>query len=101
MSDKYILKGHEAVPVNDLMEWARMFENSEARIVGKTKVGNATVSTVFLGLDHSFGGERPLLFETMIFEGDQDGFCERYSTWEEAEQGHKAVVQKLEAGEAP
>lgn len=92
MSDKYILDGHTPVPCADLLEWARTFENA-ARTVGNTEVdGDIRVSTVFLGLDHSFGHGDPLLFETMIFGGAHDGYQERYSKWDEAEAGHATAV---------
>lgn len=31
----------------------------------------------------------------MIFGGDRDGEQERYSTWDEAENGHKKIVDSL------
>lgn len=93
MSDqKYILDGKKIVPV-DLMIWAKWFETAD-RHVAKTDVGTMHVSTVFLGIDHSFGGGPPLLFETMIFgmpEG-QDEYQERCSTWEQAEGMHERAV---------
>jgi hypothetical protein len=92
---RYILKGHETVECDDLMEWANYIE-SETRHVGDTMVGGVRISTVFLGLDHSFGGERPVLFETMIFGGEHDEYQERYSTWDEAEVGHAAAVKLVE-----
>ncbi len=55
--------------------------------------GDANVSTVFLGLDHAFGGGPPMLFETMIFGGDHDEYCERYATVEEARAGHRVACQ--------
>jgi hypothetical protein len=94
VSRTYILKDHEPVQVDDLVEWGRWFEVANRR-VGVDKVGSdVEVSTVFLGLDHNFCGGPPLLFETMIFGGPLDGEQERYSTWEEAENGHKAMVEK-------
>jgi hypothetical protein len=51
------------------------------------------VSTVFLGLDHQWGDGPPLVFETMIFGGEHDQYQERYSTWDEAEAGHKQGVR--------
>ena len=51
------------------------------------------VSTVFLGMDHSFDGGTPVLFETMIFGGEYDQFQERYCTWDEAEEGHKVACE--------
>jgi hypothetical protein len=50
------------------------------------------VSTVFLFMDYGFDGT-PLLFETMIFGGQHDQYCMRYSTWEEAELGHEESCQ--------
>lgn len=66
------------------------------RRVKRTKVGDSDVSTVFLGLDHQFGRGAPLLFETMIFGGARDGDQFRYSTWDEAEDGHAKVVAELQ-----
>lgn len=92
----YILVGKEPKQVDDIMEWAKSFEGSN-RTVEKTTIGDVDISTVFLGLDHSFGGGEPLLFETMIFGGDDDGYQERYSTWDEAVKGHKFACEKVSA----
>jgi hypothetical protein len=52
-------------------------------------LGVVVVSTVFLGLDHSFGEGPPLLFETMVFVNDMSGrWMDRCSTWAEAERQH-------------
>src|SRR5713101_2382776 len=96
MSKKYILRGKEIVPCDDLLEWGRWFETAD-RHVAKTRVGPLSVSTVFLGLDHSFGHGEPLLFETMIFGAHEEheadeSYQERYSTWEAAERGHAIAV---------
>ena len=101
MTDHYILDGHKAVRVDDLMTWATKFEDAEFRRVSSTKVNGIEVSTVFLGLDHSFGHGPPAIFESMIFGGEHDQGQWRYSTWEEAESGHKRIVAALEAGEKP
>jgi hypothetical protein len=94
MTDKYILVDKKVIPVDDLFEWGRWLEeHQDERMVDKTTIGKARVSTVFLGLDHSFGMGPPLLFETMVFGGKHDGDMERYSTWEEAKAGHKKMVK--------
>jgi aminoglycoside phosphotransferase family enzyme len=51
------------------------------------------ISTVFLGLDHSFDEGRPLLFETMTFGGQEHDqrICERCTTWDEAVAQHERV----------
>jgi hypothetical protein len=92
----YILVGKEPKQVDDIIEWAKSFEGSN-RTVEKTTIGDVDISTVFLGIDHSFGGGEPLLFETMIFGGDDDGYQERYSTWDEAVKGHKFACEKVSA----
>jgi hypothetical protein len=77
-----------------MLAWSKMFENVDNRTVAKTEVAaGIVVSTVFLGLDHQIGEGPPLLFETMVFNdyGD-DGQQYRYSTWDEAEAGHKKTV---------
>ena len=98
MGDKYILKDHKPILEPDLMKWGAWFETAD-RIVAKTEIVNEKdeirISTVFLGLDHSFGEGKPLLFETMVFGGKLDGEMDRYGTWEEAEQGHKNMVEKV------
>jgi len=68
----------------------------EKRRVARSEFGPVSVSTVFLGMDHSFGGG-PLLFETMIFGGKSDGYMDRYSTWQEAEAGHEAACLLVNA----
>lgn len=70
-----------------------------ARRVGRDEIGDSLVSTVFLPIDHGYGSqERPVVFETMVFGGPLEGECERYSTWEEAEAGHRAMCLRVSAG---
>lgn len=89
----YLLQGKETKKVQTMQEWAEKFERSN-RTVKKTHLGDdIEVSTVFLGMDHSFGGVRPLVFETMVFGGLKDGEMDRYSTWDEAEEGHEKMVE--------
>jgi hypothetical protein len=95
----YKLEGHSVVPCATLLEWAQWaqwFElHTEDRIVAVDEHRGVRVSTVFLGLDHSFGRGPPLLFETMIFGGPRDQDMRRYSTWEDAERGHRELVAEL------
>lgn len=97
MADYYILVGQTPVPC-ELMEWAEWFERGpeERRVKVTTVMGSVLVSTVFLGIDHSFGGRRPLLFETMAFWNGKAGYeQERCSTWQEAEAQHEAMVREV------
>jgi hypothetical protein len=79
-----------------LEEGEKLFEDGAARIVAKIEIGDVTVSTVLLVMDHNFGqGEEPLIFETMIFGGDHDGYQMRYATRELAEAGHAVAVKLI------
>lgn len=60
------------------------------------------ISTVYLGIDHGFGGT-PLWYETMVFLMDKEGKkvedwceldCTRYETESEAVEGHADMVTK-------
>lgn len=96
MTERYILKKHEIVPCPDFIEWAKWFEGAD-RIVDKTTIGESKVSTVFLGLDHSFGSGPPLVFETMVFGGKLADEMDRYSTWDEAVTGHENMVKRVKS----
>jgi hypothetical protein len=54
------------------------------------------VSTVWLGLDHNWMGGRLLIFETMIFGGSHDLCAWRYTTEDEAKEGHAEAVTLLQ-----
>ncbi len=88
---KFILRGHVPVPCHDLLKWAKWFEKSN-KCVATTKIKSYFVSTIFLGLNHNFDGDRPLLFETIVFNPNRDQEIQRYCTWDEAVAGHKAMV---------
>ena len=87
----YLLENKKPVACEDIIEWARSFEKLNRR-VAKDKIGDISVSTVFLGIDHGWNGKVEL-FETMIFGGEHDEECWRYATWGDAEAGHAAAVK--------
>lgn len=97
MSKYYKLEGKKAVEITDPTQWALSFDGKNRR-VDKTVIGDVTISTVFLGLDHQWENGPPLIFETMIFGGEHDQYQDRYSTWEEAETGHKHAVELVQTG---
>lgn len=95
MAGRYVLVDKVAVAEPDLMKWAKIFESGNRHVATDT-IGDVRVSTVFLGLDHNFEEEGPpLVFETLIFGGPCDGGMWRYSTWKEAEDGHRVAVEKV------
>lgn len=90
----YILKDKIPIKVGweEYLEWCIKGESTS---VNRTDIGNILVSTVFLCIDHSFGGGVPVLFETMIFGGKLDGHQQRYSCYEAAEKGHKLICDMV------
>ena len=98
MSDYYVLRGRRVVPVDGPEAFER-WDCGGNRRVGDDRVGDVRVSTVFLGRDHQFGYGPPLLFETMVFGGEHDDLQERYSTWDEAEAGHRRVCEMVGASD--
>lgn len=94
MIKQYILDGHEPVCCHSIIEWAKWFETAKRHVKNDKLDNGVKISTVFLGLDHSFGDSEPMLFETMVFGGKLDQKMERYSTWDEAEEGHKKWLKK-------
>jgi hypothetical protein len=90
-ADKHVIR----LGRNEAERWCD-FMCSKERIVAQTRLGDVLVSTVFLGLDHGWGRKGPpILFETMIFGGEFDEDCWRYSSWDDAEAGHNAAVRKV------
>lgn len=95
----YILSDDNRVIASSLEEWAVWYQNNPDKcVIRKTYFDDCEVSTVFLGLDHGFGmraDDEPILFETMVFGGPQDDsfFQQRYSTYEQACDGHAGVVE--------
>lgn len=99
--DRYILDATgQPVPCRSLQEWGRWMSNKGANggILEQTTVGEHWISTVFLGLDHSFGfeGGPPVLWETMVFDKDHRNGDEvrRYTSREAALQGHHDMVER-------
>jgi len=78
-----------------IIEAAEWLENNpERKAVKQEHIGDIFISTVFLGLDHSWNSDVPVLWETMIFGGPNDQeYQERYTSYEDAVEGHKVAVQ--------
>jgi hypothetical protein len=91
----YILKGRTPVEEPDIITWAKWFEKADRNVKRTTLPDGVLVSTIFLGLDHNFLNGAPILFETMIFGGEHDQWCDRYETWEQAEAGHQNAIEMI------
>lgn len=109
--DHYRLDGHEVVgmPSNtseEIVAWAQAMEATDRKVAVTNLIDGSRVSTVFLGLNHSWGAGPPMLFETALFSSETH-YCKflhrevqecevvaRYATWGEAEAGHMEWVEK-------
>lgn len=97
----YILRDGQVVYAG-LFDSAEFFE-SDGRQIDETNVGEIRVSTVFLSFDHGRlppfheRAERysPTLFETMVFGGVHDEYQRRYTSFDEAKQGHLETVEMV------
>ena len=95
-STYFILHHRKAYAVFDLLEWADWYERAD-RTVRKSYIGEYFISTVFLGLDHSFFDGPPLLFETMIFKTSfrDDLYQTRCTTWRQALKMHRTAKEYI------
>lgn len=99
----WLMRGYEVIPT-DALTWTKAFSSEDRSLgrtrvgLGRTGVGGQEVSTVFLGIDHSFSDTGPpVLFETMVFGVDGCGTdMRRYRTRAEAEAGHLEIVAELQ-----
>lgn len=80
---------------DDNEKFAKWFLDIEGRTVEKTNVLGFKVSTVCLGINHNIHPQFPMIFETAIFDagGSICGPMKRYSTFQEAKEGHAEAVE--------
>lgn len=93
-------------PITSTLAWDELFSDPKYKIVKQDFTPNKKywVSTVWLGIDHSFTwfedkpNPHPLIFETMVFNGNKKSFdeqdMERYSTETQALAGHNKMLKK-------
>jgi len=101
MSEYYMLdESGEPKIITDLMEWGKWM-GSANRHVADEMIGESRISTIFLGLDHAWGDSSPLVWETLVFGGRDDGEMERCGgSRKNAEEMHKRMVEKIKAEES-
>src|SRR5687768_5498583 len=89
----------EGNPIS-LETWGKLLEDPSYKRLASHQLSHVTVSTVWLGLDHSWGAGPPVIFETMVFGGPDNSYQERYRTELDARLGHLRTLvmtaQKLE-----
>ena len=79
---------------DDMAVFAKRFSDPAYKIVKQETLPDGRfLSTVWLGLDHSFNqNEKPIIFETMLFgQNGNEEDAARYSTEAEAILGHEAM----------
>ena len=95
----YYVLTNRGVPVleEDAIKWCQFIGNGELRKVAKDRVGYMVVSTVFLGIDHNFGGDTPILWETLVFgEGSMVDEIDRCGgNREQAEAMHAKMLKRV------
>lgn len=82
--------------------WIQIYKKIERKLsdpdykrVARTRLWwGGCVSTIWLGLDHGFGNSKPMIFESMLFGGEDNNSLQRYSTEHEALKGHKEMVKE-------
>ncbi|MGA2609545.1 MAG: hypothetical protein ABSH01_19060 [Terriglobia bacterium] len=79
----------------DTLQWGRWMQTAK-RHIGEDQIKESRISTVFLGLDHSFGEGEPVLWETMVFGGPLDGEQNRYTSRQLALEGHAEMCRKVQ-----
>ena len=74
-------------------EWHSRFCDDAYCRVAEDHVEGFAISTVWTGIDYSFGFGEPLIFETIIFQcGCASDYQVRYGTEAQALVGHAAAV---------
>lgn len=91
----YTLKEKEVVRTDEKTYCAQLNDIEKRRIAYTLVNGKVEVSTVFLGYNAGRSDDDPLFFETMIFGGSLDSQAFRTTTYEEAEDMHHKIVEKV------
>lgn len=97
----YLLDENKKPYQVSIEESCKIYEDPNMKIVQQDKLDNGLfVSTVFLGMDHSWDSNpnhKPVLWETMIFDDLEETllgeYQERYTSYEDAVEGHKKALE--------
>lgn len=91
-----VLTGHKIIETADgrrqLEVGANVQRVTVLRFTAPFFIEEVRTSTTFLALDHSLGDGEPVLFETMVFGGVNNGYQERYTSYELAMAGHQRIA---------
>jgi hypothetical protein len=95
MSIRYYARNGDEITME---QWSGMLGDLEYKRVAYTTIGDAWVSTVWLGMEHAFllqgDVDHPVhIFETMVFGGPLDQEQWRYGSEAQALDGHAHAVE--------
>ena len=76
--------------IQEYSDWEKA--NQDKKYLKQEFVDDIHVSTVFLGLDHGWDSDILVLWETMIFGGEHDQYQDRYTSVEDALEGHQTAL---------
>jgi hypothetical protein len=96
-ADEFGYRDRSGEPI-DYGQWMRLWAEPDYQRILLDEIDEVEVSTIWLGFTVDGRGH---LFETMVFGGASDGWCQRYRTETGARAGHLAVVRLLRGGERP
>jgi hypothetical protein len=89
----FILEGKEPRAVDDATTWRKWLDTAgDTRIVARTLIGEALVSTTFIGLP-------PSVFQTLVWGGRMDGEKLGSSSWAGAAESHEIMVARVRVAE--
>jgi len=99
---RYVLNDHkQPVACDDLITWKAWIETPnrwvQDTLISDPDQNQVRICTAFLGIDVGFGVGEPILFETMVLGGMFDRELYRYCTWEDAQVGHAAMLERVKA----
>ncbi len=100
----YKLDENKNVVPSSMEEWSNFIEGhfpTNYLHVGDDVIDGKRISTVFIGLCHSYNLDSniPIVFETMVFDKNDHGIHQtRYCTWQEAEEGHQKAIEWVKNG---
>jgi hypothetical protein len=84
-----------------MLEYVLLNMRDDYRRVAETMIGDARVSTVWIGVPRDLDTRPPLIFETRVFGALRSGrssYCERYATEPAALAGHDRAVAWVRDG---
>ena len=90
----YILENRKPVQVDNHEQWKQWLQSANREVKRTVLTSGIIVSTEFIGQAECPDEYKPpLLFETMIRGGINDGLVQQYQSWEQAEEGHVRAVE--------